>query len=148
MASPLTVGAIMKHEINDVDDLELPPFELDCRDWLVATPADGTVPDEIAGAPVVAVLSTAVINALDLESASAVLSVGLIDEPLESVPLDDDSPVAELIEPDAATDSVRYVVPAPDSPLALLAEFNTPGRCGEEMRSRMRALMMSFRWAS
>jgi hypothetical protein len=138
----------MKRDDNDVHDLELPPFELDCRDWLVATPADGSVPEEIGGAPVVAVLSTAVINTVDLESASAVLSVGLLDEPLDAVRLSDDSPVAELIDFDAASDSVRYVVPAPDGPLALLAEFTTPSDCGDEMRGRVRALMTSFRWAS
>ena len=108
---------------SDLHALELPAFELDCRDWLVATPDDGSVPEEVAGAPVVAVLSTAVINSDQLTPASAVLSIGLLDEPVESVRLDADSPVAELIDVDVAAGSARYVVPAPDGQLALLAEF-------------------------
>ena len=96
---------------SDLHALELPAFELDCRDWLVATPDDGTVPEEVGGAPVVAVLSTAVITMAGLSPASAVLSIGLLDEPVESVRLDADSPVAELIDSDVVTGSARYVVP-------------------------------------
>ena len=45
-----------------MQDLVLPSFEMDCRDWLVATP-DGTgIPEEVDGAPLLAVLSTAVID--------------------------------------------------------------------------------------
>ena len=49
---------------SELHALELPAFELDCRDWLIATPQDGSVPEEIGGTPVVAVLSTAVIGDL------------------------------------------------------------------------------------
>jgi hypothetical protein len=132
---------------SDLHALELPAFELDCRDWLIATPADGSVPEEIAGAPVVAVLSTAVIGADDILAASAVLSVGLLDEPVDSVRLDADSPVAELIDFDTSQGLARYVVPAPQGPLALLAEFSAGGNCGDLM-DRFSRLMASFRWAS
>ncbi len=132
---------------SDLHALELPAFELDCREWLVATPDDGSVPEEVAGAPVVAVLSTAVINLNELTPASAVLSIGLLDEPVESVRLDDDSPVAELIDVDVAAGSARYVVPAPDGQLALLAEFTGGGNCFELMQ-RFEQLMASFRWAA
>lgn len=132
---------------NDLHALELPAFELDCRDWLIATPADGSIPEEIAGAPVVAVLSTAVIGADDIMAASAVLSIGLLDEPVDSIKLAADSPVAELIDLDASRGQARYVVPAPEGPLALLAEFSANGDSCDLM-DRFVQLMASFRWAS
>jgi hypothetical protein len=133
---------------SDLQALELPAFELDCRDWLVATPEDGSVPEEIGGAPVVAVLSTVVIGVNDLEPGSAVLSVGLLDEPIDAVRIGADSPVAELIDLDFALGSARYVVPAPDGQLALLAEFSGGDGCGDELVRRFQRLMTSFRWAS
>jgi hypothetical protein len=132
---------------SDLHALELPAFELDCRDWLVATPEDGSVPEEVGGAPVVAVLSTAVIDMDNLAPASAVLSIGLLDEPVESVRLDADSPVAELIDVDVAGGSARYVVPAPGGQLALLAEFTGGSNCAELLK-RFEQLMASFRWAN
>jgi hypothetical protein len=133
---------------SDLQAMELPAFELDCRDWLVATPEDGTVPEELGGAPVVAVLSTVCIGAHDLEPASAVLSIGLLDEPVAAVRIGADSPVAELIDVDRAAGSARYVVPAPEGPLALLAEFSAGRACGDELIKRFERLMRSFRWAS
>ncbi|MGI8667577.1 MAG: hypothetical protein ACR2N4_16375 [Jatrophihabitans sp.] len=132
---------------SDLHALELPAFELDCRDWLIATPEDGSVPEEIGGAPVVAVLSTAVIGAEDIMPASAVLSIGLLDEPVDAVQLDAHSPVAELLDFDPAVGTARYVVPAPDGPLALLAEFSAGSDSGDLM-DRFTQLMASFRWAS
>ena len=132
---------------SDLHALELPAFELDCRDWLIATPEDGSVPEEIGGAPVVAVLSTAMIGADDIVPASAVLSIGLLDEPVDAIQLDANSPVAELLDFDPDSGSARYVVPAPDGPLALLAEFSGGSECGELMQ-RFTQLMESFRWAS
>lgn len=131
---------------SELHALELPAFELDCRDWLISTPEDGSVPEEIGGAPVVAVLSTAVIGADDITPASAVLSIGLLDEPIDCVQLDAGSPVAELIDFDAAEGSARYVVPAPDGQLALLAEFSAGAPC-QDLLERFDALMASFRWA-
>jgi len=132
---------------SDLHALELPAFELDCRDWLVSTPEDGSVPDEIAGTPVVAVLSTAVIGAEDIIPASAVLSIGLLDEPVDCARLDADSPVAELLDADLAAGCARYIVPAPDGKLALLAEFSSDCPC-HDLMGRFDALMQSFRWAS
>jgi len=132
---------------SDLHALELPAFELDCRDWLVATPDDGTVPEEVGGAPVVAVLSTAVITMAGLTPASAVLSIGLLDEPVDSVRLSADSPVAELIDVDASSGSARYVVPVPGGHLALLAELSGGNSCSELLQ-RFEKLMTSFRWAS
>ncbi|MGX7681144.1 hypothetical protein ACSMXN_19840 [Jatrophihabitans sp. DSM 45814] len=138
----------MDTDLSQMDAMELPAFELDCRDWLVATPEDGSVPEEIGGAPVVAVLSTVVIGSSDFEPASAVLSIGLLDEPVDAVRLNSDSPVAELIDVDFSVGSARYVVPAPDSQLALLAEFTAGERCDGELMERFQRLMTSFRWAS
>ena len=142
--------------------LRLPDFELDCRDWLVATPEDGSVPEEVAGAPIVAILSTVFLAAAsaaacstgqateptDFRPASAVFSVGLIDDPVATVRSGADSPTAELIDFDAIAGTARYVVPAPNSSLALLAEFAS-GRVAEpELLWRFHRLMSSFRWAS
>jgi len=131
---------------SELHALELPAFELDCRDWLIATPEDGSVPEEIGGAPVVAVLSTAVIGEDDILPASAVLSVGLLDEPVEYVHFDADSPVAELIDLDESIGAARYLVPAPDGKLALLAEFSGSAEC-PALLARFGQLMESFRWA-
>ena len=133
---------------SELQSIQLPAFELDCRDWLVATPDDGSVPEEIGGAPVVAVLSTVVIGEDDFEPASAVLSIGLLDGPLDAIQLDSASPVAELLDADFVSGSARYVVPAPDSQLALLAEFSSGPRGDRELMERFQRLMTSFRWAS
>jgi hypothetical protein len=60
-------------------DLNLPAFGLDCREWLVATEAEGLVVEQTDDAPIVAVLSTAVVVGHDLMSARAVLSLALLD---------------------------------------------------------------------
>ncbi len=124
------------------EEVMLPAFEMDCRDWLVSTPAEDGLPDEVGGAPLLAVLSTAVFDAEDFHSASAVLTVGL---------LDDDAPAtggygAELLDGDE--DSIRYLVPSPDRSLALLAEFTVPRLGDGEVIRRIEALMTSFRWAA
>lgn len=132
---------------SELHALELPAFELDCRDWLIATPQDGSVPEEIGGTPVVAVLSTVMIGEDDIVPASAILSVGLLDEPVDCARLDADSPVAELIDFDEVIGAARYVVPAPDGKLALLAEFSAGCEC-RDLLVRFDQLMASFRWAS
>jgi hypothetical protein len=129
-------------------DLVLPAFEMDCRDWLVVTPDDGEIPEEIAGTPLLAVLSTAVIGATDLTSASAVLTVGLLDDDAPpAVPPAQGCVAAEVIEPDADGSTVRYLLPSPDGRLALLAEFSVDGD-EPELRRRIGALMTSFRWTA
>jgi len=60
--------------------LALPTFQMDCRDWLVIAPGETGLPDEVAGTPLLAVLSTVVLDADDFRSVSAVLMVGLLDE--------------------------------------------------------------------
>jgi hypothetical protein len=95
----------------------------------------------------VAVLSTAVITMTGLAPASAVLSIGLLDEPVDSVRLSADSPVAELLDLDSSAGSARYVVPAPGGQLALLAEFSGDAHC-TELLQRFEKLMTSFRWAN
>jgi hypothetical protein len=127
-------------------ELALPAFQMDCRDWLIITPSETGLPEEVAGTPLLAVLSTVVLDADDFRSVSAVLTVGL---------LDDDDPAAGVDPYCLATDDgdhldgqARYVVPTPDGQLALLAEFTVTGRADSEINKRIEALMASFRWAA
>jgi len=129
-------------------DLVLPAFQMDCRDWLVVTPGEPGIPEEIAGAPLLALLSTAVIGPGDLSSASAVLTVGLLDDDAPpAVPPTSGSVAAEVVDTDADDRLVRYLVPSPDGRLALLAEFTMDGET-VELRERIEVLMTSFRWTS
>jgi hypothetical protein len=133
-------------------ELALPAFQMDCRDWLIITPSETGLPEEIAGTPLLAVLSTVVLDADDFRSVSAVLTVGLIDDdddvtggahgPSEPLWLsaDDDDERHE--------GSARYILPTPDGRLALLAEFTVTGNADAEINKRISALMDSFRWAA
>jgi hypothetical protein len=126
-----------------MDELTLPAFELDCRDWLVAEPAEAGLPEEVGGVPVLAVLSTAVIERDELYSVGAVLSLGLLDDD-GSEPADG---ISELVDIDPDGRLMRYLVPAPDGRLALLAEFTVDIAAGAALRARVETLMASFRWA-
>jgi hypothetical protein len=64
-------------------ELNLPTFALDCRDWLVTTEAENVMAEHADAAPVVAVLSTALVVGDELVSAQAVLSLALLDEDAE-----------------------------------------------------------------
>ncbi len=126
-------------------ELALPAFQMDCRDWLVITPSETGLPDEVAGTPLLAVLSTVVLDADEFRSVSAVLTVGLLDDDDEIVGTDSSWSGAAIVnigEPD------RYVLPTPDGQLALLAEFTVTGRADAEIHRRIEALMASFRWAA
>lgn len=129
-------------------DLVLPAFAMDCRDWLVITPTQAGLPDEVAGAPLLAVLSTAVLGTDSFRSASAVLTVGLLDADVETRPVLGASVAAELVDWDGSPDTRRYVLPTPDGQLALVAEFTTPDGADAEVLERVEALMASFRWAA
>lgn len=129
-------------------DLVLPAFQMDCRDWLVVTPGEAGIPEEIAGTPLLALLSTAVIGTRDLSSASAVLTVGLLDDDAPpAVPPTYGCVAAEVVDPEGDDRSVRYLAPSPDGRLALLAEFSMDVDTAE-VRQRIEALMASFRWTS
>jgi hypothetical protein len=119
---------------------------MDCRDWLIITPSETGLPDEVAGTPLLAVLSTVVLDADDFRSVSAVLTVGLLDddevssvEPYWAAADDDD---------DRTPGAARYILPTPDGQLALLAEFTVTGNADAEINKRIEALMASFRWAA
>ena len=60
-------------------DLVLPAFEMDCREWMVVSPNEAGLPDDVAGAPLLAGLSTAIIDD-DTVKATGALTVGLIDD--------------------------------------------------------------------
>jgi len=132
-----------------MQDLTLPSFEMDCRDWVVVTPDDAGIPDEVAGTPLLAMLSTVVIGPDSFSPASGVLTIGLVD---------DDTPyarqvhggavAAELVDPEADEFGMRFVLPTPDGRLALLAEFAMPDGRDPEVVERVEDLMRSFKWAA
>src|SRR4051812_12074876 len=106
-------------------DLVLPAFEMDCRDWIVLSPSDAGMPDDVAGSPLLAVLSTIVIDD-DVDEAKGALSVGLTEgaDELEPCAVAPGGPVRELVGRDATPGTRRFVIPAPNGhPLALVAEF-------------------------
>ena len=141
-------------------DLSLPTFALDCRDWLVATEADGILPDDIGGVAVLAVLSTALVDAGELQSASAVFSLGLLDAApaefpqlvgLATVPPGDeagtpDAPEVFVHDADWAAGHARFVVPSPDRSLAVIAEFSSSPMPSHDLVERFHRLVDSFRW--
>jgi hypothetical protein len=130
-------------------DLTLPSFQMDCRDWVVVTPDDNGIPDEVDGTPLLAMLSTVVIGADSFTPASGVLTVGLVDEDTPcSVPVDGGQVAAELVDPEADEFGMRFVMPAPNGRLALLAEFAMPEGRDPEVVERVEDLMRSFRWAA
>lgn len=130
-------------------DLSLPTFALDCQDWLVTTEADGILPEDIDGIPVLAILSTALVEDGDLCSASAVFSLGLMDdEDLDLIADGADLTVPEVYvhETDWAHGHARFVVPAPDRSLAVIAEFSSAAAPSPDLVQRFHQLVSSFRW--
>jgi hypothetical protein len=128
-------------------NLVLPAFSMNCGDWLVVTPAEAGFSEEIEGAPLLAVLSTVLLDGGDFREASCVLTIGLVDEDLPRTrEVGGGSVAAELIEADEPDRSVRYLLPAPDGRLTLLAEFTMPGGGDPDVRARIEALMASFHW--
>jgi hypothetical protein len=135
--------------MSDGKDLVLPAFEMDCRDWLVVSPTEAGLPEDVAGAPLLAVLSTVVIDE-DLREATGALTVGLLDdsEELEIREVAPGAAAHELMDEDATPGTRRYVMPAPGlQRLALLAEFVVGASSDDgELDRRVEKLMQSFRW--
>lgn len=138
-------------------DAVLPEFELDCRDWIVSRPDESALPDDGAdsGAPVLAVLSTLVMDD-DLLEATGAITVGLIDadddlDDLAARPVRPGATACEMLDLEPQPGTRRYVMPAPADPgagprIALLAEFTVPADRDAELDRRVDALMGSFRW--
>ncbi len=128
-------------------DLVLPSFEMDCRAWMVVSPNEAGLPEDVAGAPLLAVLSTMVIDE-DIVEATGALTVGLIDddEPLEVREVAPGAVARELLDEDQTPGTRRYVMQAPGQRLALLAEFVLQTDLDDELERRVEALMTSFRW--
>lgn len=128
-------------------DLVLPAFELDCREWIVVSPNEAGMPEEVSGAPLLAVLSTVVIDA-DITEATGALTVGIIedDEDLVTRAVSPGAVAQELLDEGREPGTRRYVMPAPNQRLALLAEFVVPDDLGGELERRIERLMSSFRW--
>jgi hypothetical protein len=131
-----------------MSDLVLPAFEMDCREWMVVSPSEAGMPEDVAGAPLLAVLSTLVIED-DIREATGALTVGMIDddEKLDVRPVAPGAAAHELIDFDSTPGTRRYVMPAPGGHrLALLAEFVVAGDGEDELDRRVEKLMVSFRW--
>ena len=130
-------------------DIVLPAFEMDCRDWLVVTPEEAGLPDEVPGAPRRPGRRPGVASPARFCSASVVLTVGLMDDDAPAaIPPQQGCVAAEMVDADEAEDgSVRYLCPSPDGSLALLAEFSV-SEPDPEVSRRIEALMTSFRWAA
>jgi len=130
-----------------MNDLVLPAFEMDCRDWLVLSPADAGMPDDVDGAPLLAVLSTLVIDQ-DIREATGALTVGIIedDEDLATREVAPGAVAHELLDLERVPGTRRYVMPAPNQRLALLAEFMVENDSDELLDQRVEKLMTSFRW--
>jgi hypothetical protein len=128
-------------------DLVLPAFELDCRDWMVVSPTDAGLPEDVAGAPLLAVLSTMVIED-DIREATGALTVGLLDDDdLEIRQVAPGAAAHELLDADHTPGTRRFVMPAPGGHrLALLAEFVLQHDADDELGRRVERLMESFRW--
>lgn len=132
-----------------MQDLTLPSFEMDCRDWVVVTPDEAGIPDEVAGTPLLAMLSTVVIDDDRFTPASGVLTIGLVDEDTPcAVPIDGGEVAAELVDDEADEFGMRFVLPTPNGRLALLAEFAMPEGRDPEIVGRVEDLMRSFKWAA
>jgi hypothetical protein len=129
-------------------DLVLPAFEMDCRDWMVVSPSDVGMPEEMSGAPLLAVLSTVVIDD-DLREATGALTVGMLDDgdDIDARAVAPGAAAHELLDVDPAPGTRRYVMPAPNGQrLALLAEFVFGDDLDGELDRRVDRLMQSFRW--
>jgi hypothetical protein len=131
-------------------DLVLPAFEMDCREWLVHTPQDVGLPEELAGVPLLAMLSTVLLSDGEFREVSGVLTVGLLDDgdAPESRPVIGAQVAARLTGPDEPDDAVRFLLPVPDGRLALVAEFHLSAGTDTELDRRIESLMASFRWAA
>jgi hypothetical protein len=128
-------------------DLVLPAFEMDCRDWMVLSPADAGMPEDVEGAPLLAVLSTLVVED-DIREATGALTVGIIDdgEDLATRQVAPGAAAHELLDVEPVPGTRRYVMPAPNQRLALLAEFVVEPDADALLDRRVEKLMTSFRW--
>jgi len=132
-----------------MNDLVLPSFEMDCRDWVVVMPDEADLPDEVAGTPLLAMLSTVVIGRSSFRPASGVLTVAMVDnETPDARRVPGGDVAAELIDPDADGFGMRFVLPTPNGRLALLAEFAMPEGRHPAIVRRVEDLMRSFHWAA
>src|SRR5262245_42173592 len=101
-----------------MSELTIPSFELNCRDWIVVTPDDAGLPDEVAGSPLLAMLSTVVLGQDKFLPASGILTVGLVDDETPAArPVSGSNIAAELIDPDTEEFGMRFVLPTPNGRL-------------------------------
>ena len=153
-------------------DLNLPTFGLDCREWLVATEAEGVLVEESETAPIVAVLSTAGVVGRELVSAQDVFSLALLDDDgshdgasasdahvsdahvadADVTGVDDDGGQWAgqdicVLEAQWSSGYARFAVPAPGGGLAVVAEFTSAPEPAQELIDRFYDLVTSFHWS-
>lgn len=131
-------------------DVVLPAFEMDCRDWMIVSPDEAGLPEDVSGSPLLAVLSTMVVED-DIREATGALTVGMIEdgEPLDTRAVAPGCIARELLDELPEPGTRRYVMPAPGRAgqrLALLAEFVVENDDEAELDLRVERLMASFRW--
>ncbi len=130
-------------------DTVLPAFELDCRDWVVVRPEEAGFPAEFDDAPMLAMLCSAIVDGEGLGSITAILTLGLVDaDSPPAISAGAGCVAAEILDLEPEVDTSRFLLPAPDGQLAVLAEFRVSGRVEAEAERRIDALMRSFRWAA
>lgn len=129
-------------------DIVVPAFEMDCRYWCVSAVDDIAVGEQFGGAPVLAVLGTAIITETEMFGVSAVLMLGLLDDDVPpALQVRPNSVAAELLDLDADASTVRYLLPCPGGQLALVAEFDLSEDVHGVLRARVEDLMASFQWS-
>ena len=140
----------MKREDIEVStNVVLPSFEMDCRDWVVVTPDEAGLPDEVDGTPLLAMLSTVVLGRDSFTPASGLLTLALVDaDTPRSRRVPGGDVAAELVDPDADEFGMRFVLLTPGGQLALLAEFAMPEGRNPQVVERVEDLMRSFKWAA
>ena len=105
------------------------------------------MPEDVSGTPLLAVLSTMVVED-DIREATGALTVGIIEEgeELDTRAVAPGSIARELLDEVPEPGTRRYVMPAPGQRLALLAEFVVENDDEAELDQRVERLMASFRW--
>ncbi|TAM92254.1 MAG: hypothetical protein EPN43_02840 [Jatrophihabitans sp.] len=133
-----------------MSELVLPAFHLDCRDWVVVAPEEVGLSDEVDGPPVLAVLSTVVLDDGSFRPARGVLTVGVLDSevPCRSLGACVARRIVDEAAGDCAEESRRYLMPAPEGELAVVADFALADDADGAIIDRVESLMRSFRWAA
>ena len=106
-------------------DMVLPAFEMDCRDWMVVSPSEAGMPEAVSDAPLLAVLSTMVVED-DIREATGALTVGIIE--------DGDELDTRAVAPGSAARELIDFDPAPGHPALRDARPRAAPRAARRVR--------------